>query len=229
MSNNWSEAEVRKFLKDTEFRGYQRVELPHGLVVEGKDRSSTADQIFTVPLAGKRVLDIGCDYGYFSHESVRRGAASALGVEYDPAKATISQKIAEIKGGPVEIRNMKVEDLTVPEPFDVVLLLNVIHHIAEPFGFMGKVASLSKETVIVEFPLPSDKRFAEQSGISRWSRRSFNKLPFIGVGPTPYTAAFYFTPRAFELTFVTHMQLFKSVRLEQSRSFPNRYIAFCSK
>ena len=229
MTSTWTAEEVQKFVKETEFRRYQRVELPYGLVVEGKDRSSTANQIFTVPLAGKRVLDIGCDYGYFTHESVKRGAASALGVEYDPVKFAVSEKIAEIKGGPVEIRNMKVEDLEVPEPFDVVLLLNVIHHIAEPFGFMRKVAELAKETVIVEFPLPSDKRFSEQSGIRRFFRRSYNKLPFIGVGPTPYTAAFYFTPRAFELTFVTHMKLFSKMRLEQSKSFPNRYIAFCSK
>jgi SAM-dependent methyltransferase len=229
VSNNWTESEVRKFIDQTEFRGYQRVELPYGLVVEGKDRSSTADQIFTIPLNGKRVLDIGCDYGYFTHEVVKRGAASAMGVEYDPAKASITQKIAEIKGGPVEIRNMKVEDLEVPEPFDVVLCLNVIHHIADPFGFMRKIASLTRETAIIEFPLPSDKRFSQGSGISKWFRRSYNKLPFIGVGPAPYTAAFYFTPRAFELTFVTHMQLFSKVRMEQSKSFPNRYIAFCSK
>ena len=60
-------------------RWFHSFEFPDGEQVEGiKPLASLreeADQIFSQPLAGRRVLDIGAWDGFFSFEAERRGAA----------------------------------------------------------------------------------------------------------------------------------------------------------
>jgi SAM-dependent methyltransferase len=225
----WDEQRIREFLGKSTLRKYQRIDLGHGLSTPGKDRTPSADAIFRQAPEGKNLLDVGCDYGYFCHEAVRRGAASATGLEMNPENFAIAQTIAEIKGGPVSIVHGSLEDTSLEGPFEWVLLLNVIHHAKDPFNMMQRLAQLATERVVVEFPTPAETRFLKTSGLSRFRPRRYNDLPFIGIGPDPYHEAYYFTPRAFELAFSCHLPLFRRIRFEPSPSFPERVIAFCEK
>ena len=70
--------------------------------------------------AGKRVLDLGCGYGWHCGYAARHGAAYVLGID-------LSEKMLEtarIKNSAptVQYRRSAMEDLTFPEgSFDVVL------------------------------------------------------------------------------------------------------------
>ncbi len=225
----WTEERVRAFIETTRFRRYQRIDLPYGLSTPGKDRGETARAIFASPPAGKRVLDIGCDYGYFCHEAVRLGATAATGLEMDPSRFSVARTISEIKGGNVTIRLGTIEDASLEEPFEWVLALNVLHHFADPFAALRRAAALATERVIVEFPKPSDRRFLRRSKLSRLFRRRYDEKPFIGVGTRRGHGTYYFSPRAFELAFVTHLRLFREVAFAPSPSFPDRCLAFCER
>lgn len=67
-------------------RWFHSFEFPDGEQVEGiKPLASLreeADQIFSQPLAGRRVLDIGAWDGFFSFEAERRGAAEVLATDH---------------------------------------------------------------------------------------------------------------------------------------------------
>ncbi|MBM3458065.1 MAG: class I SAM-dependent methyltransferase, partial [Armatimonadetes bacterium] len=190
------------------------------------DRGISARAIFSPPPTGKSVLDIGCNYGYFTHEAVQYGAREAVGLERNPELAEVARTVAEIKGGPVRIVEGTLETANFSEPFDWVLVLNVIHHIPDPFQFMRMVAGLARERVVVEFPMPSAGRFRDASRVSRFLARRLNLLPIIGVRPEAGTR-FYFTPTSFEATFVRNLGLFRRVECAPSPAWPDRSLAFC--
>jgi SAM-dependent methyltransferase len=228
----WDEKRVREWLDSlpkSGFRYYQQIDLPYGLRIAGRDRSRTARVIFQEPPRGRRVLDIGCDFGYFCHEAIRLGAVEAVGLERNPDSVALARTITEIKGGPVTVLHGNLEEPEVPAlhgPFDLVLLLNVIHHFRDPFAAMKRLAALARQQVIVEFPTPADRLFRRVSGLGVWGRRRYDNLPFIGLGPNP-AGGFFFTPRSFEVAFVSRMELFSQVRFTRSPGFPDRMIAFC--
>ena len=94
------------------------------------------------PLAGLRVLDVGCGGGILSESIARRGA-SVVGI--DVVKKNIAIARAQARKGPcdVEYRCTTAEDLAATgESFDVVLNMEVVEHVADLEGFLGACATL---------------------------------------------------------------------------------------
>jgi 2-polyprenyl-3-methyl-5-hydroxy-6-metoxy-1,4-benzoquinol methylase len=139
----------------------------------------------------------------------------------------------------------------VSELYDVVLCLNVLHHMTDPMHAMLEMSRLCRSTMILEFPTPSDRIFTYQltSGGEtegrggRWDRlirrlsaerlaRSLNRLsrqvPLMAVGEQDYRSIFHFSPRAFELIFTFHLPIFSDVRFESSPS-GDRVVAICTR
>lgn len=84
-------------------------------------------------LAGKTVLDIGCNAGFHSLEMKRRGARRVLGIDSDDAYLAQARFAAEVSGLDVEFRRLSVYDVAaLGERFDVVLFLGVLYHLRHP-------------------------------------------------------------------------------------------------
>ena len=82
-------------------------------------------------VAGKSVLDIGSNLGYFCLE-LARGGAHTLGIERDVRRTEVSQCLAEKNGlSNARFSNEDAMDFVenVATDFDYVILLNVFHHI----------------------------------------------------------------------------------------------------
>jgi tRNA (mo5U34)-methyltransferase len=139
-----------------------------------------ADAIFAPGVEGKSVLDIGAWDGYFSFEAERRGAARVLATDHfcwsGPGwgtKAGFDYAHRKFKS--------KVETLDIDVPaiapetvgtFDVVLFLGVLYHVKDPFASLERVASVTKELMVVEtesafdpFPWPL-MRFYEGTSLN---------------------------------------------------------------
>ena len=56
----------------------------------------------------------------------------------------------------VKFINKNILESDYKEKFDVVLLLNVIHHLPEPFYAIRKLSEMAKEVFVLEFPTLDD-------------------------------------------------------------------------
>lgn len=95
-------------------------------------------------LRGKRVLDLGCGYGWHCIYAAEHGADSVVGVD-------ISRKMLEVAGKKTSYANVEyicspIEDLELePGSFDVVLSSLAFHYIGDYEGVVEKVVSLLRE------------------------------------------------------------------------------------
>jgi SAM-dependent methyltransferase len=235
--------EVETFLAETKFSGYQEVPLPHGLRVPGLSRKKRADQVFAMDVAGRTVLDVGTSYGVFPYEAMSRGAVSAVGLEPNPKTHAVAKRIAELHGDRWEIRQTRVEDLGADESFDVVLFLNVLHHVTDPVEAVRRLLRVCNEMMVIEFCLPDDPEYLEQLSAPgepltrgrRWRARvkslmlrpALSQIPAMAVGNWVYHRTFYFSRAAFDNLFRLHLGFFDEIDFAPSVSGKRRVVAHC--
>ncbi|MRX51903.1 TIGR04290 family methyltransferase [Paracoccus sp. S-4012] len=85
-------------------------------------------------LAGKSVLDIGCNAGFYSFEMRRRGAARVVGIDADERYLEQARFAACALGErEVEFRRLSTYDVAVlGERFDLVIFMGVFYHLRHP-------------------------------------------------------------------------------------------------
>lgn len=95
------------------------------------------------PLAGLRLLDIGCGAGLLCEPFARLGA-EVVGV--DPADKNIAAARihAQSSGVAVDYRCTVIEDMDANEKFDIVLAMEVIEHVADVGLFLDRCATMLK-------------------------------------------------------------------------------------
>ena len=97
------------------------------------------------PLKGIRVLDIGCGGGLLCEPMVRLGA-KVMGVDALERNLKTAKTHAEQVGVEVDYRHGTIEQLVEvgEKPFDVVLNMEVIEHVANPPDFMRDCGQMVK-------------------------------------------------------------------------------------
>jgi 2-polyprenyl-6-hydroxyphenyl methylase / 3-demethylubiquinone-9 3-methyltransferase len=94
------------------------------------------------PLAGLRVLDIGCGGGLLS-EPIARMGADVLGADASAKNIGIASTHAAQTGVAVDYRAITAEQLAADgETFDVVLNMEVVEHVADVNYFISTCASM---------------------------------------------------------------------------------------
>ena len=112
------------------------------------------------------------------------------------------------------------------EQFDLVLALNVIHHVREPFSALRTLAGLTRARLVLEFPTFGDFKFRRLTRLRRWRR--YDRLPLIGVSSLDEDQTFVYTQEAIRRIVMDHAQLFARVDFIPS-PFRGRLIALCDK
>lgn len=97
------------------------------------------------PLAGKRVLDVGCGGGILSEAMALRGA-SVTGLDMGETPLKIAKLHGLESGVSVEYRQMTVEALAeeAPEQFDLVTCMEMLEHVPDPASVVAACARLVK-------------------------------------------------------------------------------------
>jgi 2-polyprenyl-6-hydroxyphenyl methylase/3-demethylubiquinone-9 3-methyltransferase len=96
------------------------------------------------PLAGLRVLDIGCGGGLISEPLARMGA-KVTGIEPKVANIKAALAHAEPQGLDIDYRAATVEDLVAAgETFDAVVCLEVVEHVPDVGAFLKSCAAAVK-------------------------------------------------------------------------------------
>ncbi|CAN5418404.1 bifunctional 3-demethylubiquinone 3-O-methyltransferase/2-octaprenyl-6-hydroxy phenol methylase [soil metagenome] len=97
------------------------------------------------PLAGKRVVDVGCGGGILSESMARRGAG-VLGIDLADKPLKVA-KLHQLESGvAVEYRRVAVEDLAIEQPasFDIVTCMEMLEHVPDPGSIVKACAALVK-------------------------------------------------------------------------------------
>lgn len=113
---------------------------------------------------GKRVLDLFSANGGFSFLAAQGGAREVVGVEFSEERVSCANFVA--KTLKLECRlEFRVGDVYkineyFNEPFDVVLCLGGLYHIADPPHLLRQIRALTKEILILQtsslLPLPGN-------------------------------------------------------------------------
>jgi len=166
MQTTWSKEQVQALVDEGGFY-YQNIELPYGLSTGGTDRSSTAKAIFPDDMTGKSVLDLGCKFGFFCFEALKRGAKRAVGIDVDPYSLERARRLADCLGLPATFEIADIEKEPLHERFDYVLCLNLLHHLKNPLTALERLAAVTDERLILE-----------TANLGRHDRRRLKLSPF---------------------------------------------------
>ncbi|WP_161957343.1 class I SAM-dependent methyltransferase [Aestuariivirga litoralis] len=229
----WSKAEIEAFLAAEDLK-YQKITLPHGLSTPGADRKEVCEIAFAGGITGKTVLDIGSYLGYFCFEALERGAAAATGLEVDPGKLRQARTLAEIKGLNAEFVMDDIETKALDRRYDIVLCLNVLHHLFNPIGVLHKLAEATRDRLVLEVA-SLNPRDARKLGVGALTRQLIGKLPvvFIGRGVPSFKSQgevqkYFFTPAAVLRILGSQRALFSRIEIVPS-SHKQRFIVVATR
>lgn len=99
-----------------------------------------------VPLAGRRVLDVGCGGGILSDSMARKGA-DVTGIDLSTKALKVAQLHALEAGTQgVSYREISAEAMAAEQPasFDVVTCMEMLEHVPDPASVVSACAALVK-------------------------------------------------------------------------------------
>ena len=226
-------------LQEEEFR-YQSIPLAGGLKTSGGDRSGTLALILPPDLSGKSILDVGCRYGFFSFEAAKRGARRVVGVDFDEDALRKAEKLREVMGTEVEFRKLDITKQSLDEKFDVVLCLNVLHHLPDPIRTLNELVDVTRERLVLEVAGvrgKDAKKMFQRNAPATWTLHPLpllqpilDRLPLIVLGSSDrmFEANFFFSRTAIERLLVHQKSLFWKVKTVDS-PFKGRFICIADK
>ena len=109
-------------------------------------------------LEGKRVLDLGCNAGFWSLAALEAGADFVLGVEgrklyVDQAELVFEAKSIDRARYRFLVGDLFSLDLDAAAPFDIVLCLGLLYHVSKPMSLFERISSWNKDILLVDTTL----------------------------------------------------------------------------
>ncbi|MBU2810437.1 DUF1698 domain-containing protein [Acidithiobacillus thiooxidans] len=105
--------------------------------------------------AGARVLDLGCNAGFWTLRALAAGAREVVAVDARPHHLEQLKLVLDENGIAPE-RYLAVEgnifdlDYSALGEFDVVLCLGLLYHVAKPFELLEKIATLQPRCLLID-------------------------------------------------------------------------------
>jgi tRNA (mo5U34)-methyltransferase len=144
------------------FQWFHSFDLGNGEIIKGRKPLERlrleAQWIFSEPVQGKTVLDIGAWDGFFSFEAERRGAVDVLATDHfcwsgsgwgtkDGFDYIHGRVGSHVRSADIDVFDLDPESLG---SFDVCLFLGVLYHLKNPLGGLEQVSRMTKEFAVIE-------------------------------------------------------------------------------
>lgn len=108
------------------------------------------DSLATQSLEGKRILDIGCGGGILS-ERLAHLNGQVTGIDASPEAIKTAIRHAEENHLTIDYIQTTAEQFITPEPFDVVICMELLEHVPDPASVIQACARLVKPEGVVFF------------------------------------------------------------------------------
>lgn len=102
-------------------------------------------------MTGIRLADVGASNGYFSFRAHRQGA-SVVAFDYRHRENSGFALLSLIQGVEIPHHQINVLDPSLSDygPFDIVLMLGLLYHTADPYRALANGAALSSHRLLIE-------------------------------------------------------------------------------
>ena len=115
-------------------------------------------QLFEGSLAGKRVLDLGCNAGFWSLNAIRAGCDYVLGIDgrqMHVDQANLVFEVEEIERDKYDFIQGDLFGIDFREfgRFDVVLCLGLMYHISKHVELMEKISEVNDDVLLIDTTL----------------------------------------------------------------------------
>jgi len=106
------------------------------------------------PVAGKRILDVGCGPGRYCIECAKRGASKVVGLDVSPRMLDIGRDLAT-RAGVSDRCEFVIADIlkySADAPFDAAIAMGFFDYIIDQVTVMKHLKSMTKGRIIASFP-----------------------------------------------------------------------------
>lgn len=109
-------------------------------------------------LAGRRVLDLGCNAGFWSLAALEAGCDFVVSIDGRRTHIEQASLVLETKGvDPQRYRLVEDDvftvDLEALGPFDVVLCLGLLYHVSKHVSLLERVAAVNRDLLVIDSTL----------------------------------------------------------------------------
>lgn len=114
--------------------------------------------------AGKRVLDLGCNAGFWALNAVRAGCEQVVGIDAREAHVEQANLVFRANDIPAQkyrfIRDNVFEgDLAAwGGPFDIVLCLGLLYHVCKPMELLERISRVNRDLLLIDSQVLNDER-----------------------------------------------------------------------
>ena len=134
---------------------YQNIEVAPGVWTNPSLPNHPRDrwlaiQPFVGNLAGKTVLDIGCNAGFFAMRMKEHGASRVVGIDTDAKVLQQARFLSDL-----ELQHRSAYDIVKLGQFDIVLCLGVLYHLRHPLLALDHIAQICRERLFVQMVMRS--------------------------------------------------------------------------
>lgn len=220
------DAQVARLL-ESEHVKYQNIDLGGGAKTGGHTRTSMDKVLFGSDLTGLTLLDIGSSLGHFCLQALKHGAAAATGLETSPERIRHAREIAAVVDPRAEYIPADFEEWNAPaKSHDVVLCLNVLHHLYDPVAAIRKIMALARKRFYLEVAPVTHREIGRVASLLGMIGGPAAPIMLLGDTKNSTRAAdrtFTFTKKAMSVIINGHSKAYEPVRFHPS-SFKGRWI-----
>ena len=133
-----------------------------------------------IDVAGKRILDVGCNEGFFAF-SLRDLGATVTGIDADEHRISKARYIREVLSADrVEFENLDIysDEFERLERFDLCLCLGFLHRVPEPFR---AISALCRKSEIIVFEWKALKFGPHDDAFAYFSEKEVDRANFYGT------------------------------------------------
>lgn len=143
-------------------------------------RSQVRTFVQGVPLAGKRVLDLGCGKGRFSIAAAATGASSVTAVDISARMIEEAKENAAARGvaDRISFTVGDVDQFLGDGRYDCIVLMEILVHLPDPHEAVRRCADMLTPggTIVTNIDLPGTGKGLHQM-VNQLAKRGYNAMP----------------------------------------------------